>query len=225
MNWDALLEFTRGPMFYAALLIFIAGMLFRLAQIVALGWSKDRTAARGSKLGGVVKSFLKGLVILPFVPWIKNIANRNAITFFAGGLFHLGLFAVIFLGTAHMLVWKSLLGFGWPTLPTPVIDWLAAVAIIAMLVLIVYRHYNPVLRLISGWPEFLNWLVVFLPMLTGYMMFHHMFFEYEALFSLHMITINIMLVWIPFSRISHFMFYFFSRTIHGLEYGKRAVSP
>jgi hypothetical protein len=40
-----------------------------------------------------------------------------------------------------------------------------------------------------------------------------------------MLSINVMLIWIPFSRIPHFMFYFFSRTIHGTEFGKRAVSP
>lgn len=225
MNWDAILEFTRGPMFYVALLIFIAGMMFRFFRIVTLGWSRDRTTPRGSKVGGVVQSFLKGFIILPFVPWIKNIFNRNAITFIAGGVFHLGLFVAIFLGTPHMLVWKSLLGFGWPTVPTPIVDWLSAAAIVAMLVLLFYRHYHPVMRLISGPAEYLNWLVVFLPMITGYLMFHHFLLPYEVLFSLHMITINIMLIWIPFSRISHFMFYFFSRAIHGVEYGKRAVTP
>ena len=57
----------------------------------------------------------------------------------AGGLFHLGLFVVLILGTAHMLVWKSLLGFGWPTLPLPIVDWLTAGAIIAMIALFINR--------------------------------------------------------------------------------------
>jgi hypothetical protein len=225
INWNAVLEFSRGPMFNVALLIFIGGMLYRLFRIIMLGWSRDRVPAKGSKIGGVVQSFLKGFIILPFFPWIKNIFNRNAITFVAGGVFHLGLFVAIFLGTPHMLVWKRLLGFGWPTVPTPVVDWLSAAAIVAMLVLVMYRHYHPVLRLISGPAEYLNWLVVFLPMVTGFIMFKHFLFPYEVLFSLHMITVNLMLIWIPFSRISHFMFYFFSRAIHGVEYGKRAVTP
>jgi hypothetical protein len=32
------------------------------------------------------------------------------------------------------------------------------------------------------------------------------------------------LIWIPLSRISHFIFYFFARAIHGQEFGKRGVS-
>ena len=59
------------------------------------------------------------------------------------------LFTVLLLGTAHMLVWKSLIGFGWPTLPMPIVDWLAAGAIVAQ------RDAAPVdwTRPTSGWVE------------------------------------------------------------------------
>lgn len=225
MDWYAILQFARGPLFQVALLVFVAGMLYRLARVVFLGWQRDRVPARGSKVGGAGRSFLKGLLVWPFIPWVKNTFSRNAVTYLAGGLFHLGLLVVIFLGTPHMLVWKSLLGFGWPTLPLPIVDWLAAVAIVGMVALLINRLVHPVLKLITGPAEWLNWLFVFLPMVTGYLMTHHLWFRYEVLYSLHMLSVDAMLIWIPFSRISHFMFYFFSRTIHGAEFGKRAVTP
>ncbi len=125
-----------------------------------------------------------------------------------------------------MLVWKSLLGFGWPTLPLPIVDWLAAVAIVAMIALLDQPAGQPgAAQAHRDRPRWLNWLFVFLPMVTGYMMTHHLFFRYEVLFSLHMLAVDVMLIWIPFSRISHFVFYFFSRTIHGAQFGKRAVTP
>ncbi len=225
MNWIEILAFARGPFFQAALLVFVAGMVYRLVRVILLGWKADRVPPRGSKVGGVVQSFLKGIIIWPFVPWLKNTFSRNPITYLAGGLFHLGLFAVLLLGTAHMLVWKSLLGFGWPTLPLPIVDWLAAGAIIAMIALFINRLVNPVLRLISGPAEWLNLIFVFLPMVTGYIMTHHLWFRYEVLFSLHMLSVDVLLIWIPLSRISHFMFYFFSKAIHGADFGKRAVAP
>jgi len=225
MNWTDVLAFARGPFFKIALLFFIAGMAYRLVRIVSLGWSADKVPPRGSKFSGVVKSFLKGIVVWPFIPWVKNTFKKNPVIYLAGGLFHLGLFVVLFLGTAHMLVWKSLLGLSWRTLPLPIVDWMAAVTIVAMIVLFINRLVNPVLKLISGPAEWLNLLFVFLPMITGYMMTHHLWFPYEVLYSLHMISVDALLIWIPLSRISHFMFYFFAKAIHGADFGKRAVQP
>jgi nitrate reductase gamma subunit len=103
------------------------------------------------------------------------------------------------------------------------VDWLAAGSIAAMIALLIHRLVNPVLRLISGPAEYLSWLFVFLPMVSGYILTHHLWFPYEMAFTLHMWSINLMLVWIPLSRLSHFMFYFFARAIHGQEFGKRGA--
>jgi len=60
-------------------------------------------------------------------------------------------------------------------------------------------------------------------MITGYSLTHHLGPPYEVMYSLHMISVDVLLIWIPLSRISHFIFYFFSRAIHGQEFGKRGV--
>ena len=225
MNWNDVLAFARGPLFQVAFLFFIAGMSYRLARVIFLGWKRDKVPPKGSKAAGVVKSFLKGAIIWPFIPWVKNTFRKNPLIYIAGGLFHLGLFVVLVLGTAHMLVWKSLLGFGWKTLSLPIVDWMAAVSIVALIILFINRLINPVLKMLSGPAEWANLLFVFLPMVTGYIMTHHLWFRYEVLFSLHMIAVDMLFIWIPVSRISHFVFYFFSKTFHGLDFGKRSVEP
>lgn len=222
MTWSAVLAFSRGPLFEVALLVFLFGMAYRLMRLVLMGHFRGSAPSGPDPLGRIGRSYLQGLFILPFIPWVKNTFSANAVTFLAGGLFHLGLFVAIFLGTPHMLVWKSLLGFGWPTLPTPIVDWLSAGAIVAMLALALNRLVHPILALLTGPAEWANLGIVFAPMLTGYMMTHHLWLRYEVLFSLHMLAVDLLLIWIPLSRISHFMFYFFSRTFHGIEFRQAA---
>jgi nitrate reductase gamma subunit len=224
MNQQAVLEFARGPFFYFALLFMLFGLSYRLFSVISLGWSKDRVQVKGSKTKGVIMSFLKGILIWPFIPWVKNTFSRNPLIYIGGGLFHLSLFVVIILGTPHMLVLKSLTRVQWSTLPLPIVDWMAAVGIIAMLILLINRLVHPVLKLISGPAEYLAWLFVFLPMITGYMMTHHIGGAYETLFTRHMMSVDVLMIWIPLSRISHFVFYFFARAIHGQEFGKRGVA-
>jgi hypothetical protein len=225
VDWHDFLRFVRGPLFEVSLLVFVAGLAYRLLRVVTLGWTRDRIPPAGSRVVGVVRSYAKGTIVWPFIPWVKDTFRGNAVTYLAGGLFHLGLFAVVLLSTTHVLVWKSLLGFAWPTLPAPIVDLLAAGAIVAMVALLINRFSHPVVRKLTGPAEVLSWLSVFLPMVTGYMTTHQIFFSYQVLFSVHMLAVDVMLIWIPFSPIPHFVFYFFSRTIHGVEFGKRAVSP
>ena len=224
MNSQAVLEFARGPFFYFALLFMLFGLAYRLFSVIEPRVERDRVPVKGSKAKGVFMTFLKGILIWPFIPWVKNTFNRNPLIYIGGGLFHLSLFTVIILGTPHMLVTKSLTGIQWATLPLPIVDFMAVTGIIAMLVLLVNRMIHPVMKLISGPAEYLAWLFVFLPMITGYMMTHHIGGSYEALFTRHMIAVDVLMIWIPLSRISHFVFYFFSRAIHGQEFGKRGVT-
>ena len=225
MNVTDAMHFVRGPLFSAALLFFIFGMLYRLVSVIALGWKRDRVPSKRSKIGGGIVAFLRGIIIFPFVPRIGESANRNPITYLAGGIFHLGLFIVVFLGAAHVLAWESVLGFRWPTLPLPIIDFFAATTIIALIVLFYNRLSHPVLRLLTRTPDYVNLVIVFLPFLTGFFMTHRLFLPYEQIYTIHVLTVDILMIWIPLSRISHFMFYFITKPRHGARFAQRGANP
>jgi nitrate reductase gamma subunit len=222
-TWMKALQFTRGPLFQAAFWFFVIGMLLRLVQALRSGWKHRVAADKTGRAAGAGKSFLTGLLVLPFIPGLKGAFQRKPVMYLAGGLFHLGLLTVILFSRTHMSAWKSQIGFGWPVLPGVAVSWLAAIGIVAMLALLINRLVDPVLRLISGPAEWLNWLMVFLPMLTGFVLARKLWLPYEVSFSIHMLLVDILLIWIPLSRISHFVFYFFSRTIHGVEFNSRRV--
>jgi nitrate reductase gamma subunit len=225
-SWLKMLQFTRGPLFKAAFWFFVIGMLLRLIQTLHAGW-KHRTAIdKTGRAAGVGKSFASGLLVLPFIPGLKGAFQRKPVIYLAGGLFHLGLLTVILLSKTHMSAWKGVIGLGWPVLPGAAVSWLAAIGLVAMLALLINRLVDPVLRLISGPAEWMNWLLVFLPMATGFVLARKLWLPYEVSFSIHMLLVDILLIWIPLSRISHFTFYFFARAIHGVEFQtRRVVNP
>lgn len=225
MDWSAILAVAKGPLYDASVAVLIVGMTYRLLRVVMLGWRPDRAPVKGSRAKGVAISYAKGAIIWPFVPWVKDTFTRSPVVYVAGGLFHLGLFVVVFFSASHVQQWSKSLLLSWPPLPSPVVDWFAAAAIVAIVVLAFNRRVNPVLRLLSGPGEMLNLLMVFLPMVTGYAHAHQLLVSYDVSFSLHMLAVDALHVYIPFSRISHCVFYFVSRTIHGWEFGKRAVQP
>jgi nitrate reductase gamma subunit len=218
-------EFVRGPMFYFSVLFCIAGLTYRLVRVLALGWKKDLVQPKHSKLGGSLLAFAKSAIIWPFIPRINETAGRNPVTYLAGGLFHLGLFATILLFTPHMFVWKSPLGFGWPTLPLPVIDILAVGTIIALIVLALNRMMNPVLRLLTRASDYLTLLFIFLPMLSGFFLTHRLSPHYNIMFGAHVRMANILLIWTPLSRIPHFMFYFYTKARQGAKFAQRGARP
>lgn len=225
MNWSDALAFARGPMFNAALLFFIAGMIYRLVSVIMLGWRKNYVPAKSNRMAGAIRNMIQGILIFPFIPRLRESATRNPVTFLAGGLFHLSFFVVVFLGAAHVLAWKSVLGFGWLTLPLPVIDFMAAVGLVSLFVLYLNRVSSPVLRLISRVPDYLNLLVVFLPFVTGFFMTHRLILRYEEMYTLHVLSVNLLLIWIPLSRISHFMFYFITKPRFGALIAQRGARP
>lgn len=225
MNWSDILAFARGPMFTGAFLFFIAGMVYRLVSVVGLGWRKNYVPAKSNRTLGATFNLLRVGIIFPFWPRLRDAGARNPITFMAGGFFHFAFFVVIFFGAAHMLAWKSVLGFGWPTLPLPIVDFFAAVGIIAIIALYLNRINSPVLRLLSRPPDYFNLLFVFLPFITGFFMTHRFVLRYEEMYAIHVITVNLLLIYIPLSRISHFMFYFITKPRLGALLAQRGATP
>ncbi|MFM8322916.1 MAG: hypothetical protein ACKOC5_18555 [Chloroflexota bacterium] len=224
LTWMEALQFARGPLFKAAFWFCVLGLLLRVVQALRAGWKHQAAADKVGRAAGLGRAFLSGLLVLPFIPGVKGAFRRKPVIYAAGGLFHLGLFSVVLFSKTHMTALKSMLGFGWPALPPAVIPWLSAIGIVAMLALLINRLADPVLRLISGPSEWLNWLLVFLPMLTGFVLARKLLLAYEVSFTIHMLLVDLLLVWIPLSRISHFVFYFFSRAIHGVEFQTRRVA-
>jgi len=218
MNEVDFLLWVRGPGLAIASIIFVLGMTVKMFEIFMLGRKKNLAELRGS---GIKEGFR---TIITRSGHVDTYSTRNTrFTHIAGWVFHIGLFTAIFLLAPHIEVFKSIIGFAWPALPTPIIDFATVIAMITMLAMLFHRITNPVLKYLSTGQDFVVWALTFLPLLTGYMAYHHLFFSYTLVLGLHILSVCLLLVFFPFTKLTHAVTLFFARWYNGMMAGEKGV--
>jgi nitrate reductase gamma subunit len=214
----SLLDFARGPAFRWAVAIFVIGVVWRVTALLLYS-RKDLSDPKGSAVSGGVKTMLTRSA--PAHELEKNIVFQH----YSGYAWHISMFVVLLFFAPHMMFFKQILGFGWPTLPNLFITFFTVVTIGVLLVLLARRLMNPVLRQISTMDDYVSWIVVFLPFLTGIMSFTHITFgmQYETVLALHLLSICLLLVWFPFGKLMHAIIIWPSRYKVGAAFARRGV--
>lgn len=214
-----LLLWARGPGLTISIAIFLLGLVLRLIEIYALGRSR-KCLARPNREGvapGVETVFRRFTVP-------DGMFHRAPVTYLGGIVFHVGFFIALFLFAPHIELFKEVLGLSWPALPNPMVDIMAGVALIAMAVVLVSRITDPVKRFLSGFEDYLVWALTFLPLLTGYLAIHHLILPYTLMLALHLLSAELLLIALPFTKLMHTFTAFSSRFITGVWFGRKGVA-
>ncbi len=218
MDSAGFLLFVRGPGLQIATAILVFGIVVRLLEIFLLGKKENLAAHRTS---GAAQGFRT--MLSRSLPIDKNTAKRSMFTIISGYLFHLGLFVVIFLLAPHISLFKSMLGFAWPSVPTPLVDFIAVLTMITLLAVLFRRVSHPVLKHLSTGHDYTVWLLTFLPVLTGYMAYHHLLLSYNWMLGIHILSVEVMLICLPFTKLTHAFSLFIARWYTGVLAGEKGV--
>lgn len=217
MTETELLTWVRGPGFQIATIIFVLGIMLRLFEILMLGRKANLAEAKGSEMSSGLRTVFSRT--LPDASTFK----RSAFTVTAGYIFHIGLFVVIFLFAPHILLFKDIIGFGWPALPSTVIDATAVVTIITLVIVLVHRLRDPVKRFLSNFDDYLGWFVTILPLITGYIAFHRIGMSAPSLIAIHILSVELLMVVFPFTKLMHMFTLILARWYNGAISGYRGV--
>jgi len=213
-----ILLWVKGPAFHIATVIFVVGVVARIIEIYALGRARNLAEPRGNATVAGLRT-----IVMRSVPKRNALTRRAAFTETAGWIFHLGMLIVIFLAAPHILVFEEILGFSWPNLPGAVVDALSVATIIALFAILVHRLYDPVLRFLSTPHDYLTWFVTTLPMVTGYLAYHHLLISYTTMLALHILSVQLLMVIFPFTKLMHAFTLFMSRFYNGAIAGYKGV--
>jgi len=218
MSPEELLAWARGPGLQITVVIFLLGITVRLTEMWLLGRATDFAAARkGGAAAGWRTVFHRSLPT-------PGVMKQAPLVFIGGYIFHLGFLITLVFFVPHIELFHGLWGMRWPGLPGSLVDLTAVVTIAAMIALLVHRLVDPVRRFLSNSGDYIAWTVSFLPLITGYLAVHRLALPYTQMLAIHILSVELLLVVLPFTKLIHTFSFIFSRWYNGAMAGRKGVA-
>jgi hypothetical protein len=221
-----LLEFARGPGLAVSLTVLIVGLAWRVYAILRRPVKPDYSEPRSSAVAaGAAKAIFSRM-------WHhRTFRNQTLVGTLNAYGYHIGLAIVFFGFVPHIAFIKRLTDLTWPAAP----EWLfiAAVAFvfIGLFYALMIRLTSPVLRLLSNFDDYASWVVTILPMITGMAVLslsldspYPLKPAYPVPVAVHLLSVELLFVWLPFSKLSHAVLVFFSRAATGAAFARKGAS-
>jgi len=208
-------NFLTGPALWATFIVFAGGLLLRILWLYRLSRNKDQVFYNHASIGWGVKSILYWMV-----PWGSASMRLQPIFTLVVFIFHVTLLAVPLFFFAHNILWDEAFGISLWSMPNLWADVMSVILIVAIIFLIIRRIIRGEVRIITGAWDYILLGITALPFLTGLLAFHQLG-PYEPLMIAHVLTGELLLVLIPFTKLGHMLLFFFTRAFIGFEMGGR----
>lgn len=210
-------DFLTGPMLWLSFAVCIIGLAARAVWYVrGLNWQLDRVPY-GYNNDLAIKGALKSIFF-----WLTPLGSRSwrvkpgFMALFFG--LHLGLVAVPLFLEGHAVILHERFGLSWPTLPAGLADGLTIAAVVAGVLILMRRFALPEVRIITTGHDLLIMLISLTPLVTGFVA-AHMGGDNSGWLLAHVVSGEIMLIAIPFTKLSHVVLFFCSRAQIGIDFG------
>jgi len=206
-------QFLTGPMVWIAFSIFIGGSLYRLIRMFYLVYKKESFIFSFMSLKYSVRSILHW-----FVPFGATNMKKNPIFTIVTFLFHICLLVSPIFLSSHIILLDEAWNISWPALPAGTADIMTMIVISACIFFLIRRLRIRVVKFVTSPSDYLLLAIVAAPFITGFWAYHQLPC-YSVGMILHILSGEIMLIAIPFTRLSHMFFFLFSRAYTGSEFG------
>ncbi len=211
---NAFIDFIMGPMVWISFSIFLLGVLFRFYQWIRLTRERERFIFTHFSFTYGFRSVLAWLI--PFFPKSTRI---HPVFYTISYLFHLLIFLVPIFLLAHVTLLEESMQWSWVTLSDPLADSLTLFIIGALIFFSLRRLVVPEVKFLTRASDFLFIGLVALPFITGFLASQQIF-AYQWMTILHILSGELMIILIPFTRFSHMLTAPFTRAYTGSEFGK-----
>lgn len=206
-------NFLIGPMVWVSFIVFIVGSAYRVISLIILA-KRDRVVYPYLSLKYAFRSFIHWLI--PFGS--RNMRLHPWMTFFAF-IFHIGIIVTPVFLYPHIVIWHKAWGIQWWALPEKIADIMTITVIMCCVFFVFRRIFASEVRFVTSASDYLIIAVVAAPFLTGFLAFHQLLAPYRLMLMIHILLGELMLMAIPFTRLSHMFSFWLTRAHTGSEFG------
>ena len=205
-------EFITGPLVWVSFVVFILGSLYRIGSMLIRA-KKDKVVYPYMSAKYSFRSLIHWIV--PFAS--TNMRKRPVMTIVSFA-FHLSLLITPIFLLSHNLLWHQSWNISWWTLPESLADIMTVIVICCCILFLIRRLVLPEVKFVTFASDYLLLTITVAPFLTGFLAYHQ-WLPYKAMLMTHILVGEIMLIAIPFTRLSHMLFFVFTRAYMGSEFG------
>jgi hypothetical protein len=165
--------------------------------------------AQGDAKKGVLYAFGRGML-----PWEKESTSKHLPSYVSGMLYHIGIFAALF------YLFSLIFSLELSKLFISILRFLFFLGFLGGFTLLFKRIFLPKMRKISCPDDFAANTIVDLFLILAFV---HTYSVRET--PLFFLLAIVMFLYIPVGKIRHCLFFFYTRILFGLFYGRRGVLP
>ncbi len=219
-----MVDFVRGPMVWIAFGVFFVGLAWQGFRFFKLTRKKSlvHTQVWPQASSGRKK---KTRWIEAFSAFLETAEKKYRASVFATHpimigvtvVFHVCLFVTPIFLLAHNSMLENSIGFGLPSLPEALGDFLTLLVLSCGLFFLLRRLFVRRVRAITGWSDWGAFGLTLAPFVSGFLAYHQ-WFDYRTVLFAHIVLGELMLISIPFTKLGHMIFFFFYRFFLAGEY-------
>lgn len=211
---QTLYNLASGPCVWVAFIVFIGGSIWKISSLISLAKKKDIWMLEYWSWSHAINSYLHWLI-----PFGTENSRKQPVMTIVTFLFHVGLLIVPLFTLGHVvLLEESSLGLSWATLPDGVVDTAAWIVVLGGVYFLVRRLTRPEIQYVTSPCDFCILGIALAPFVTGIMAYHG-WGNPLLMTTLHMFAGELMLMAIPFTRLSHMLTFWITRGYTASEFG------
>jgi nitrate reductase gamma subunit len=210
-------QIITGPLLWLAFGICIVGLIVRVVQYIrGLDWKLDRVAYSAHPylgLKGAIQSIIHWLI--PYGSFGWRAKPVYTMVFFA---FHIGLVVTPLFLPGHAIILQERWGIHWPTISMALADVLTITVVVTAIFIAIRRIALPEVRIVTTFYDFFLLLLTVTPFVSGFLAVHQ-FGDYTFWLYTHILSGELLLIAIPFTKLYHIVGFFLSRGQLGADFG------